>query len=67
MYSYSHNVSTHHIIHVDIDECVEDTDDCDHVCTNSVGNYTCSCQSGYHLESGGQVCNGKSHGYNRIL
>ena len=31
-----------------MDEC-EDESSCDHVCINSVGNYTCRCYEGYQL------------------
>ncbi|KAJ6709281.1 WALL-ASSOCIATED RECEPTOR KINASE-LIKE 21 [Salix koriyanagi] len=35
---------------LDIDECTDATvhHNCTHICTNSVGNYTCSCPKGYH-------------------
>ncbi|KAJ6730555.1 WALL-ASSOCIATED RECEPTOR KINASE-LIKE 21 [Salix viminalis] len=35
---------------LDIDECTDATvnHNCTHHCTNSVGNYTCSCPKGYH-------------------
>ncbi|KAF5749078.1 hypothetical protein HS088_TW04G01040 [Tripterygium wilfordii] len=32
-----------------IDECEDQTlNDCERICTNTVGNYTCSCPKGYH-------------------
>ena len=33
----------------DIDECTENTDNChaDATCTNSVGSFSCSCNTGY--------------------
>ena len=40
----------------DIDECLERTDNCDHVCNNTVGSYTCECNSGYILQSDGHSC-----------
>ncbi|KAF9687142.1 hypothetical protein SADUNF_Sadunf02G0063000 [Salix dunnii] len=35
---------------LDIDECTDATinHNCTHICTNSEGNYTCSCPKGYH-------------------
>ncbi|KAJ6391708.1 hypothetical protein OIU77_025635 [Salix suchowensis] len=35
---------------LDIDECTDATvnHNCTHICTNSPGNYTCSCPKGYH-------------------
>ena len=44
---------------VDIDECAENTDGCAHTCTNSIGSYSCSCQSGYRLASNGLWCTGE--------
>jgi fibulin 1/2 len=43
----------------DIIECEEQTDRCAQNCTNSAGSYTCSCDSGYRLQSDGYSCNGK--------
>ena len=44
---------------LDIDECAENRDNCDQLCTNTQGGYTCSCRSGYSLASNGQDCNGQ--------
>jgi hypothetical protein len=43
----------------DIDECMEDTDGCQQICTNSIGSYSCSCNIGYRLASDNRHCNGK--------
>ena len=32
---------------------------CAHVCLNTAGSYTCSCNNGYRLNSDGISCNGK--------
>ena len=40
----------------DIDECLSDTDGCEHDCVNDIGTYRCTCQSGYTLTSGGKNC-----------
>ena len=42
----------------DIDECASGTDNCDAnaVCTNTHGNFTCICLSGYSGD--GVTCNG---------
>ena len=37
------------MILIDINECTINNGGCEHVCTNYVGNYTCSCNSGYAL------------------
>ena len=43
----------------DTDECTEDIDGCAHMCTNTVGSYLCSCDSGYRLSSNNRGCYGK--------
>ena len=40
------------ITSADIDECSDDTDGCDHNCTNTEGSFKCSCQEGYTLTDG---------------
>ena len=42
----------------DVDECSDGTHNCDQVCTNTNGSYTCSCNSGFTLGSDGQSCTG---------
>ena len=46
-------------IHIDIDECVEETDNCDDnaICTNTDGSFTCECESGF--SGNGVQCVGK--------
>ena len=55
----SMHYSTPYIYFVDVDECTDDTDDCDDnaVCTNTVGSYACHCKPGYSGD--GVTCNGK--------
>ena len=44
---------------LDIDECSEKSDSCDHKCVNTIGSYQCSCQSGFTLDNkDGFTCNG---------
>ena len=43
----------------DIDECAEGTDGCAQTCTTVVGNYTCSCDSGYYLANDRRTCDGE--------
>ncbi|XP_071948198.1 uncharacterized protein [Antedon mediterranea] len=40
----------------DYDECLSETDSCDQVCTNSLGSYECSCNSGYQLQNDLRSC-----------
>ena len=46
-------------IHSDIDECTEETDNCDDnaICTNTDGSFTCECESGF--SGNGVQCDGK--------
>ncbi len=43
----------------DINECSVNNGGCEHTCTNSEGNFSCSCNSGYELDSNGFNCSGK--------
>ena len=45
----------------DINECSLNTDGCAHICSNTIGSYTCSCRAGYRLQSDGHTCNGIQH------
>ena len=52
---------------LDINECLEDTDGCSQLCSNTDGSYTCSCNSGYRLNVDGRSCNGTtSHNANTL-
>ena len=42
----------------DIDECQENTDGCNHICSNIIGSYGCSCHPGFRLASDRLTCNG---------
>ena len=46
--------------YLDIDECSEDSDGCAQNCANTVGSYTCSCNTGYNLASDGRSCTGET-------
>ena len=50
----------------DIDECLEKTDNCSQMCTNTEGNFTCGCDDGYLLGSDGTTCNGMDLEYTCI-
>ena len=45
--------------YLEIDECTENIDYCDHlsICANTVGSFTCTCKDGYQGQ--GNTCNGK--------
>ena len=43
---------------LDIDECTQGTNGCNHNCTNTVGSYYCTCMVGYELESDNHTCTG---------
>ena len=46
------------LFHIDNNECVMGTDTCEQNCHDTVGNYTCSCNGGYTLNSDGRSCDG---------
>ena len=46
-------------MHTDVDECATDNGGCAQTCTNTVGSFVCSCQSGYTLASNGLTCDGE--------
>ena len=43
---------------VDINECMEESDRCDHNCQNTEGSYTCTCSEGFLLDNDGYSCIG---------
>ena len=47
-------------IPIDVDECNTANGGCDHNCTNTVGSFICSCDTGYQLDESGLNCIGKS-------
>lgn len=46
------------MIFADINECSYNRGGCEQLCINSPGNYTCSCLTGYTLQSDGKSCQG---------
>ena len=47
------------LTHVDIDECAENSNGCNQLCTNTPGSYACYCNVGYELSSDQKTCVGK--------
>ncbi len=47
-------------VSVDRDECQDGTHDCEQVCVNEAGSYSCSCNEGYSLDGNGRNCSGKT-------
>ena len=43
----------------DINECDDDTDDCEQICTNTEGSFYCSCMNGFILDDNGKNCTGE--------
>ena len=46
-------------MHTDINECSINNGSCSQTCTNLIGSYFCSCQTGYILAGDGTACVGK--------
>ena len=46
-------------LRADIDECAENSHNCDHVCHNNIGSFTCTCNAGSTLADNGYSCLGK--------
>ena len=46
------------ISEIDVNECLTNNGGCGHSCTNTLGSYTCSCNSGYSLAYDGHQCTG---------
>ena len=47
------------ILIVDVNECMEDTDNCSQNCNNTIGSYECYCNDGYTLDYDDlHTCNG---------
>ena len=45
----------------DINECSANTDNCAQTCSNTVGSFTCGCNSGFTLDSNGRTCSGEMY------
>ncbi len=46
------------VLPIDVNECFINNGRCEHSCTNTDGNFSCSCKTGYSLEGNGFNCTG---------
>ena len=46
------------LYNVDINECTDGISNCDQICNNTIGSFTCDCHSGYILANDGHTCLG---------
>jgi len=44
------------LYHFDKDECASNNGGCNHICTNTIGDYYCKCQAGYMLQVDRHTC-----------
>ena len=45
---------------LDVNECTDNNGDCEQICVNNEGSYSCSCKNGYSLNSNGRNCSGNN-------
>ena len=45
------------LLYIDINECNQGNGGCEHTCTDTIGSFTCSCNTGYQLMEE-QCCSG---------
>ena len=46
-------------MYADIDECTEGISQCNQLCINTIGSFTCDCISGFIIDVDGRTCDGK--------
>lgn len=46
------------LFNLDIDECLEELDNCDMICLNMEGSFACGCPEGYSFDVDGVTCIG---------
>ncbi|KAG9511404.1 Tolloid-like protein 1, partial [Fragariocoptes setiger] len=51
-----HRSGFHAEYFTDVDECATDNGHCQHLCTNTIGSYECSCHNGYVLRDDRHTC-----------
>ena len=47
------------LLPADINECDINNGGCEHICTNVIYSFECSCHLGYNLTEDGFACNGR--------
>ena len=58
-----HSMLNNFIATSDEDECTEGVNECDQQCSNTIGSYTCSCNSSTTLNPDGFRCDGTKYMY----
>jgi len=57
---FGYCLCTESYIIADANECVLNTDGCAHNCSNTIGSYMCSCETGYSLDDDDHGCTGNT-------
>ncbi len=47
----------------DVNQCLVNNGGCDHTCTNELPGFSCSCRTGYTLDTDNRGCSGMYHNY----
>ena len=50
---------TNELFCLDINECLHGTNSCTQLCNNTLGSYTCYCNTGFKLATDHRTCSGK--------
>ena len=49
-------------LYLDFVECGDGNNGgCDHICTNTIGSFTCSCREGFTLSTNQRTCDGMTN------
>ena len=63
---YKLSIQLIYMHNADINECVRNTDGCDHNCSNTIGSYECSCRTGYSLAANRRSCEGMVYTFHQL-
>ena len=55
------------IFSIDVDECSKGSHNCDQICTNTDGSFTCSCEPGFKLSTDRKSCIGMYYIYYTLV